>query len=337
MVVNFSTKQRFSSAVHLPAVEGYDLIGDIHGCAVTLERLLQQLDYRKVRGVYQHASRRVVFLGDVIDRGPRIREALLLVHSMVERGSAEIVLGNHELNALLYFTKAKDTSEYLRSHTPSNTQQLEKTLEQFSNYPKEWDELLAWFERQPLFLEFANVDEEPVFRAVHACWDAALIAEYRAKRGSAFFDKEFLHACVVPGSLEYRVRQRLTLGVDMPLPEGVRVISSDGYERFKFRTKFWAQNAQTYGDLLFQPDPIPAYIAESMISDEHRQLMINYAASEPPLFVGHYWLKGHPEALTANIACLDYSAVKYGKLVSYRMDGEAQLMPHKFVWEYVDP
>jgi hypothetical protein len=34
---------------------------------------------------------------------------------------------------------------------------------------------------------------------------------------------------------------------------------------------------------------------------------------------------------------LDYSAVKYGRLVAYRMDGEQQLDPKKFVWEYVDP
>jgi hypothetical protein len=41
-----------------------------------------------------------VFLGDIIDRGPRIREALHIVHDMVEAGQALCIMGNHEFNAL---------------------------------------------------------------------------------------------------------------------------------------------------------------------------------------------------------------------------------------------
>ena len=95
--------------------------------------------------------------------------------------------------------------------------------------------------------------------------------------------------------------------------------------------------AQTYGELLFQPDPIPEEIASLPISKEHRAQMVRYGLDQPPLFVGHYWLKGQPQPITHNIACLDYSAVKYGRLVAYRMDGEQQLDSKKFVWEYVDP
>ena len=36
------------------ANRGYDIIGDIHGCANTLARLLDQMGYRKINGVYQH-------------------------------------------------------------------------------------------------------------------------------------------------------------------------------------------------------------------------------------------------------------------------------------------
>jgi hypothetical protein len=89
--------------------------------------------------------------------------------------------------------------------------------------------------------------------------------------------------------------------------------------------------------LLFQPDPIPEHVARAPIAAEHRVQMVNYQKSEPPLFIGHYWLKGTPKPLASNLACLDYSAVKYGRLVAYRMDGEAQLSQDKFVWVYVDP
>ena len=133
----------------LPHVEGYDLIGDVHGCAITLERLLQKLGYSKIQGVYQHPNRRIIFLGDIVARGPHIREALLLVHGMVQKGSAHMVLGNHEHNALTYCTKFRNplinSFEYLRPHTTANSVLIAETLEQFARYPDEWKEMLRWF------------------------------------------------------------------------------------------------------------------------------------------------------------------------------------------------
>ncbi|MFG1490226.1 serine/threonine protein phosphatase, partial [Oceanospirillum sp. HFRX-1_2] len=55
-----------------------------------------------------------------------------------------------------------------------------------------------------------------------------------------------------------------------------------------------------------------------------------------PLFIGHYWCEGVPALVTPNIACLDYSAVKYGKLASYRFNGESRLDARNFVWISVD-
>ncbi len=57
----------------------YDFIGDIHGHADKLEALLQQLGYQLVDGVYTHPQRKVIFVGDYIDRGPKIRETLQII------------------------------------------------------------------------------------------------------------------------------------------------------------------------------------------------------------------------------------------------------------------
>ena len=46
-----------------------DIIGDIHGHADKLVRLLLQLGYKNIDGVYQHSDRKAVFVGDFIDRG----------------------------------------------------------------------------------------------------------------------------------------------------------------------------------------------------------------------------------------------------------------------------
>lgn len=317
---------------------GYDLIGDIHGCSQTLQRLLEQLGYRKRAGVYQHPNRQVIFLGDVVDRGPRIREALHIVRDMVELGSAQMTLGNHEFNALTYCTPIDAAHhEYLRPHTPGNSNQIAATLEQFANYPQEWQEFLQWFKGLPLFLEIRHAYSGQVFRAIHACWDQRLIDQHWQIWGTNHITDEFVQQSVIPGTHASLTKQRLTGGIDLSLPMGMEITSEDGYTRKAFRTKFWATHAQTYDELLFQPDPLPEVFAKAPISAEHRAQMLRYETHEPPLFVGHYWLKGHPEPLTPNLACLDYSAVKFGRLVAYRMDGEAQLAADKFAWVYVDP
>lgn len=321
---------------HLRPVSGYDLIGDVHGCGATLARLLERMGYTKQSGVYRHPRRRAIFVGDIIDRGPRIREALHLVRDMVEAGEALMVIGNHEFNAITY-TRVNAQGEYLRPHIPRHNRQIAETLEQFSAYPNEWKEFVEWFTQLPLYLEMPARKGFGGFRVVHACWDADLIAQHQSFYGSGHFDADFIEASVLPGSLAERTRQRLTSGIDMRLPRGMSILSSDGYERTNFRAKFWAKNPQTYGELLFQPDPLPEDYANASISPDDRVEMAFYDTDQPPLFIGHYWLKGKPQPIAPNLVCLDYSAVKYGRLAAYRMDGEAHLAAHKFVWEYVDP
>ena len=62
----------------------YDIIGDIHGYADELCDLLARLGYHERNGIYQHPERRVVFVGDFIDRGPKIRKTLQIVRAMVD-------------------------------------------------------------------------------------------------------------------------------------------------------------------------------------------------------------------------------------------------------------
>ncbi|WP_322002819.1 metallophosphoesterase [Marinobacter alexandrii] len=310
------------------ANRGYDIIGDIHGCANTLIRLLEQMGYRKVNGVYQHRRRQAIFIGDIIDRGPRIREALHLVRDMVEHGSARIVMGNHEYNALGYCTRARPGSgkKWLREHTARHNRLIRETLDQFDDHPHEWNEFLEWFYTIPLFIE------EEGFRVVHACWDGDLIEKFKRVQGGACIDEDFLHASAAIESFAGQVMDTLLRGTDLRLPEGTSITGRDGYVREFFRTKFWADDPETYADVVFQPDPLPPEVARKVLTDAERKQLISYPLSLPPVFVGHYWMEGEPAPLKENVACIDYSAVKYGRLVAYRMDGESVLSPDKFVW-----
>ncbi|MDY6828897.1 MAG: metallophosphoesterase [Pseudomonadota bacterium] len=321
------------NAPQVTVPQGYDLVGDVHGCAQTLRALLERLGYVRKRGVYQHPTRQLILTGDVIDRGPRIRETLHLVRDMVDAGSALMILGNHEYDAICFCTEAKPGSgrTHLREHNERTELSIRATLEQFANHPGEWREFLDWMLELPLFLEF------PKFRVVHACWDHSLIRQFRRTYGRNRLDSYSLHQSIEPHTVPGRTVRRVLRGIDLPLPKGHSIQGQDGVERTQFRVKFWGRDLDTYGDLVFQPDRLPESIANAAIAKEHRMRLLHYGAGERPLFFGHYWRFGDPELVRPNMACLDYSAVKSGKLVCYRMDGEQTLNSSKFVWEDVGP
>ncbi|MBI5724443.1 MAG: polynucleotide kinase-phosphatase [Planctomycetes bacterium] len=89
----------------------FDIIGDVHGCCDELEALLQQLGYEAVempqddplwgRKIYRHPQgRKAIFLGDLVDRGPRILDSLKLVRNMMQAGVAFCVPGNHDMKLM---------------------------------------------------------------------------------------------------------------------------------------------------------------------------------------------------------------------------------------------
>src|SRR5439155_2949824 len=90
----------------------FDLIGDVHGCCDELQKLLRQLGY-EIRiyapggpalasgPIYEHPlDRKAVFVGDLVDRGPRILDTVRLVRNMVACGTAFCVPGNHDIKLL---------------------------------------------------------------------------------------------------------------------------------------------------------------------------------------------------------------------------------------------
>jgi len=75
----------------------FDIIGDIHGEIDALRSLLARLGVDAERG---RADRPLVFVGDLIDRGPDSIAVVELVEHLVQGGLAQCVMGNHEFNLL---------------------------------------------------------------------------------------------------------------------------------------------------------------------------------------------------------------------------------------------
>ena len=89
----------------------FDVIGDVHGCCDELEELLEELGYTFASHAlptdlpfgsrwYAHRTRKAVFVGDLVDRGPRVVDTLKTVMNMVAMGSAICVPGNHDMKLL---------------------------------------------------------------------------------------------------------------------------------------------------------------------------------------------------------------------------------------------
>ena len=307
----------------MPGSSKFDIIGDIHGHADALERLLQKLGYQRKFGVYSHPDKRkLVFVGDFIDRGPKIRETLHLVRDMTESGNALSVMGNHEFNAISFHTPHTEKGGFFRDHSLKEIKQHMETLDQFKHYDSEWAGFLEWFRTLPLFLEFER------FRVVHACWVDQHIQffkkHYRGittdflSRGNNKEDRDGYYAAV----------NDTLKGKDYKLPMGLFFTDKDGTERTECRVRWWSDPAsrKTLKDVLIECPEELAHIKIVKQKDFHTY-------SDPrPVFFGHYWLRGKPHLENTQAICLDYSVAKGGVLVACRLTEKKGKLITAFVY-----
>ena len=87
----------------------YYAIGDVHGEIEKLETLLGSIrdDARRIGGATQ-----IVFLGDLIDRGPDSRAVVARAKYLCERGEAIVIKGNHEELMLHAYDKRESIGIY---------------------------------------------------------------------------------------------------------------------------------------------------------------------------------------------------------------------------------
>ena len=297
----------------------YDIIGDIHGHAQPLCELLKILGYRDYEGTFKHPTRKALFVGDYIDRGPEIRKTLQIVRSMVEDGSAIALMGNHEYNAICYNTQRKDGT-YLRSHTVKNQHQHSATLSQFEDHEEEYLDYINWFKTLPLWYEDDHI------RAVHACWDQSNIDRLSELLVDQRLDEAAIHESAQEGTDLHQLIEETLKGKEMEMPEGEYFHDKDGHKRHHIRIKWWLnQKYTTYQNISVIPmdDKLSTHLIQEP-SD------LYYKESEKPIFFGHYWLQGEPNLYRDNICCLDYSIAKKGCLAAYSYDGESILSNEKF-------
>lgn len=294
----------------------YDIIGDIHGHGSKLISLLESMGYIKTDKGYKHESRKVIFLGDFIDRGEKLKEhkiILNIVMDMVNNDNALAIMGNHEFNALSYHTY--HNGKYLREHSFKNTTQHQAFLNEFDNDLDMKKKVLDFFWSLPLFLEIDGI------RAIHACWDQQYVDYIKETTQNNRITKEILIQASIDGTNEFNAIERLLKGAEFNLPNGLQIKAKDGTERNTIRLKWWKNEAKKIGDIVLSENDDLSEIKDIII-DNH---IPRYKSTEVPCFIGHYWFSGEPNLIAKNLICLDYSVAKGGDLIAYRYNGEATL------------
>lgn len=301
----------------------YDIIGDIHGHAEKLTAMLTALGYRHHLGAWRHPDSAAIFVGDFIDRGPGQLDTLRIVRAMIDAEAAQAVMGNHEFNAIAWYTPDPDVEgNHLRQRSAKNRGQHQAFLTEVEGKPAEHAELVDWFLTLPLWLEL------PGLRVIHACWHPARMAEIAPHlQPGRKLDATLVTAASRRGSMEFHAIETLLKGLEIRLPPGHDFRDKEGHRRHEVRTRWWDINANTYRTAAIldraERDALPdTPIPESAV--------LGYE-SEVPVFFGHYWWNGIPAPLMPHVACVDYSAGKRGPLVAYRWDGESVLDAGNFV------
>ncbi len=154
-----------------PLFEGpIDIIGDVHGEFEALTSLLSRLGYNE-NGVHP-SGRRLVFVGDLVDRGPDSPSVVELVMKLMEAGTAQCILGNHELNILR--GGPKDGNGWFCEDYEADAQRIGKIYpwKRVAN-PTQREQYKAFFRSLPLALVR---DGAAPLRVAHAFWNANAIS-----------------------------------------------------------------------------------------------------------------------------------------------------------------
>jgi protein phosphatase len=164
----------------------FDIIGDIHGCADELQALLAQLGYRvewsedrgdRLVSVIPPDGRKVVFVGDLVDRGPNTPDVLRIAMSMTAAETAYAVQGNHD----------RKFERWLAGHKVTIAHGLQQTIDQLEgqdrgfreSLPKFLDGLRShlWLDGGRLAVAHAGLKEEMIGRGSAAVREFALYGE----------------------------------------------------------------------------------------------------------------------------------------------------------------
>lgn len=169
----------------------FDLIGDVHGCYREMQELLSKLGYELEDGCYTHPEgRKAVFLGDIVDRGPRIPDVIRTVSKMYEAGAALFVPGNHDERFAAYLIGTpvelshglEQTVEQIEGEPPgSQDETVNRFLRLYMNAPP-----YLWLDDGKLVAVHAGLEEPMIGEFDNDIWVFCLMGKLEEAHGDEF-------------------------------------------------------------------------------------------------------------------------------------------------------
>jgi protein phosphatase len=164
----------------------FDIVGDIHGCAAEFQALLARLGYRvewsdgqydRTVTVTPPEGRKLVFVGDLVDRGPNSPDVLRIAMSMIAAGTAYAVQGNHD----------RKLQRWLAGRKVTIAHGLQQTIDQLAGEDRGFRDNVAtfldglrshvWLDGGRLAVAHAGLKEEMIGRGSGAVREFALFGE----------------------------------------------------------------------------------------------------------------------------------------------------------------
>ena len=241
-----------------------DIVGDVHGEIDALRSLMGHLGYDE-QGNHPE-GRRLVFVGDLIDRGPDSPGVVRLVARMVNRGIAFAVMGNHDLN--IPNGRQQGNNAWYFGHGPVKANVNRVAGED------EAQEIGAFLRSLPLALERSDL------RVVHAYWNETALRQFEGEPDAVGLfqrSKDRLHRELASEpdelvrTLAHQNRNPTKLITSGPEGKASSAFFADGKRRMNARLPWW---------------------------DEYDE--------EPVVVFGHYWRLPHPQMRGGESLMADY-------------------------------
>lgn len=287
------------------------VIPDIHGDEDRLNRTLAMVE----------PSNRMVFLGDLIDAGssvsrPSDREVLERVHGLIGSGRAVGIMGNHELNAILFHRMGPDG--WLRAHSDKNQHQHGSFIKAFGIATPEALRWTSWFlESLPLWREIDGL------RVAHAYWGEAQIQLISGRRPNGFLTESDIVE-IGEGKSDFAQAVKLLVsGPELPLPKGYHITDNSGYQRHDVRVAWWWNGTATWREAALSVVNLDELPEGFMPADT----LANLRPCVGPVLFGHYKVAGDPRILNGMAACLDFPDAP----CFYRWHGESRFLDDNLV------
>ena len=263
------------------------------------------------------------FLGDFIDAGDKVKNAddrgvLQVVKLMIDRGDAISVMGNHELNAILYH-RTDAHGRPLRAHTVKNEKQHRSFLKHLGTSTPEALEWTAWFlHALPLWHDLGQL------RLAHACWSDSAMAIVRERRPEGFLHVDDLEEIAAESTPFGQAVKAIVSGPEVRLPDPHSFKDFGGDVRREVRIAWWRNSANTWRNAALSVPDVNELPNAALPREVQAEI---YESNHPPVFVGHYKMSGNPTLEAENAVCLDYP----DQPCAYRWGGEETLKSENMI------